>query len=103
MTKLLIEQVTRLQITGAERLDPINVYLDESGSAGYLTVTCYGSSWTTYFSSMGSNMLSFIAGLNASYLLDRLQNEANKKRTKPQELYLLRIVEAIISAAKAGV
>lgn len=92
----------KIRIVGADKLDPIDLYLDElDDKAAHVTIICYGCSWTTYFGSPGNDGIkSFIGRCNASYLLNRFANGADKKRSKEVELYLLRIIEAVIDACK---
>ncbi len=93
--------LSKLRVVGADRLDPIDVYFDDMGKGeAHVTIICYGSSWTTYFGSMGKSAREFIKGCNASYLLNRFSNGADKKRSKQAELYLLRIIEAVLLALK---
>ena len=71
---LKIEQstVTKLVITGAPRLDPITVFLEDLAPCkGKITVSCWGKSWTAYWGGMwdGLNIGQFFCELNTSYII----------------------------------
>lgn len=89
--------VRTLCITGAPRLGPITVYLqDEEEGQGNVTIECYGKAWTTWFSAMGAmNLQQFLMGVDACYLHKRLVRPGE---TKPQSAYLMRIVVAVQAA-----
>ena len=72
--QLKIEQstVTKLVITGAPRLDPITVFLEDLAPCkGKITVSCWGKSWTAYWGGMwdGLNIGQFFCELNTSYII----------------------------------
>ena len=64
--------VTKLVITGAPRLDPITVFLEDLAPCkGKITVSCWGKSWTAYWGGMwdGLNIGQFFCELNTSYII----------------------------------
>lgn len=72
--QLKIEQstVTKLVITGAPRLDPITVFLEDLAPCKCkITVSCWGKSWTAYWGGMwdGLNIGQFFCELNTSYII----------------------------------
>lgn len=59
-------------ITGAERLDPIRVMIEnyEHGK-GRITITCYGKAWTAaWFAMGGDDVQTFIKRVSNDYLID---------------------------------
>ncbi len=79
--------VTKLVITGAFRLDPVTVFLEDLGSRsvplegkpdyktgeGKITISCSSQSWTAYWGGMGERTVSqFVAKCDASYVLNCL-------------------------------
>lgn len=72
--------VVRLQLTELENLDPILIFLEETGPRqGKIIIECYGKSWSTYFSGAGNNGLAaFVAGLDEEYLINRFDCEIQK-------------------------
>ena len=94
--------VEKLYITGAKALDPITVYFEDiRNREGMMTIVCYGKSWTGYWGGMGDNIKvkEFIAGCHAEYIANRIDHD---RATKRDTAYLIRIVEAVISAIKSA-
>lgn len=93
----LSPNVVTLRITGAQRLDPITLYLtEEEEGQGNVTIECYDKAWTTWFSAMGAMTLQqFLVGVDADYLHSRLLQGGE---TKAQSAYLMRIVVAVQAA-----
>lgn len=88
-------QVTKLTITGAERLDPITVFIEDLGGrnvelpdnpdyitrAGKITIECFGDSWSAYWGSMGPDFVSqFVTGASIDYLVGCLARGAEIDR-----------------------
>lgn len=68
--------VLSLTITGAERLDPIRVMIEnyEPGK-GRITVTCYGKAWTgAWFAMGGDTVQEFIQRVSNDYLIGYFDN-----------------------------
>lgn len=64
--------VTKLVITGAARLDPITVFLEDlAPRKGKITVSCWGKSWMAYWGGMwdGLSIGQFFCELNTSYII----------------------------------
>ncbi|MCK2357569.1 hypothetical protein MZD93_25505, partial [Escherichia coli] len=58
-------------ITGAERLDPVRVMIEnyEPGK-GRITITCYGKAWTAaWFAMGGDDVQTFIKRVSNEYLI----------------------------------
>jgi len=87
--------VTKLVITGAPRLDPITVFLEDFGlrdaehkenpnyktGAGKITITCWGGSWTAYWGGMGPRTVAqFVAGCGWDYVLNCLDRGISSTR-----------------------
>lgn len=72
--------VTKLYISEVERIDPITVYLEDFGNnsgatdrisnRGKITVSCWGKSWTGFWSAMGDCTVSeFFCSCDAGYII----------------------------------
>lgn len=68
--------IERLEITGAENLDPIRVYLEDIGPGkGRINIECYGKSWATYWGAMGRETLSeFFCTCDEHYIAGKLSD-----------------------------
>lgn len=77
-------QVTKLLITGGDRLDPITVFIEDLGSRtikredkpdhitrqGKITIECYGESWSSYWGGMGPRTVAqFFCDCGDDYLM----------------------------------
>lgn len=70
--KVETSTVTKIYITGADRLDPITVFLEDfEPCRGKITVSCWGKSWTAFWGGMwdGMTVSQFFRELNASYII----------------------------------
>jgi hypothetical protein len=93
----------KLVIAHAAGLDTITVYFDDCAvgekqlGQGHLTVICYGSAWTTYFSATGgASIRNFVAGCDVPYLVNRLlPNTLSIRDSKKQGQYLRKIMTAV--------
>ena len=94
--------VLSFTITGAERLDPVRVMIEnyEPGK-GRITVTCYGQAWTgAWFAMGGDTVQAFIKRVSNDYLIGCLaprlessvddDNDANLEFVKSQIIKLRR-------------
>jgi len=73
----VVETQTRtIEITGAARLDPIKVFLNDVGpGAGHITITCYGQSWSGYWGGMGDRSLAkFFVACDEHYIAGKISN-----------------------------
>lgn len=101
---IMIEKMDVLSftITGAERLDPVRVMIEnyEPGK-GRITVTCYGQAWTgAWFAMGGDTVQEFIKRVSNDYLIGCLSprlessvdddNDANLAFVKSQIIKLRR-------------
>lgn len=89
--------VTALQITEAQSLDPIRVFLqDFAPSQGQITIECFGQAWSACFIGMGKNDIrSFFVRCDANYIAAKL---AHERLTGPKTAYLIRIIETVQEA-----
>ena len=89
--------VSAIEIVGAKGLDPIIVYFfDVSPRIGHVTITCYGSAWTSYFGAMGSRTISqFVHDADVDYLVNKLTGGPILKGRKKDIQYLEKIVRAV--------
>lgn len=94
--KIETRQCDYITISGADRLDPIKVFFEDTAEgAGQITVTCYGSAWSAYFGAMGDrNIKQFALSASADYLAGAMLSTI-RKATKREEQYLKRIVLAV--------
>ncbi|HEY6437865.1 MAG TPA: hypothetical protein VIY47_14840, partial [Ignavibacteriaceae bacterium] len=91
-------KITKLTITGADRLDPVSVFLEDfepgvshnnetiPSGVGKITIECYGKSWSAYFGGMGtekgpdgkparpSTIAEFFTQMDQNYLAKRLSD-----------------------------
>lgn len=66
--------IQKLEITGADALDPVTCILQDLGRyRGSLTVTCFGRSWTHQWNNTGANSIAeFVAWQSAEHLASAL-------------------------------
>jgi hypothetical protein len=88
-------KVDKLTITGAERLDPIHVFLEDiEPSKGRVTIACYGQAWSAYWGGMaGRTVAEFIGDMATPYLAKYFTDVETSVFDS----------EALEEAAKAGV
>lgn len=67
--------VTKLTITGADRLDQITVILEDiAPRRGKIIIECYGESWSSYWGGMGEQTIAqFFCGMDEHYLAKNLK------------------------------
>lgn len=81
--------VTKLVITGAPRLDPITVFLEDLAPCkGKITVSCWGKSWTAYWGGMwdGLNIGQFFCELNTGYVIGYFDQSMSSRRFSGEAL-----------------
>lgn len=103
MTPLTVKAFT---IHGAEALDSIDVYLEDfNPGVGRITISCYGSVWTTFFNAMGEthNIETFMRTVSVDYLIGRLGSAAHLKQGKQYQGYLKRVVTAVKNAMAGSI
>ena len=81
--------VTKLVITGAPRLDPITVFLEDFGrrdcptesnpnyqtAQGKITINCWDKSWNAYWGGMGPRTVAeFVTNCGWDYVLNCLES-----------------------------
>lgn len=94
--------VTKLVITGAPRLDPITVFLEDFGlrdcghegspdyktGAGKITINCWGKSWNAYWGGMGPRTVSeFVVNCGWDYVLNCLDRGISSTRFSGDALH----------------
>ncbi|SDH05344.1 MULTISPECIES: hypothetical protein [unclassified Duganella] len=69
-------QVTKLVITGALRLDPITVFLEDIGPRqGKIVIECYGKSWSGYWGGMGNRTIAeFFRSCSVQYIAQKISD-----------------------------
>lgn len=74
--KIETTKVTKLTISGIDRLDPVSVILEDIGPhQGEITIKCYGQAWSAYWGSMGDRPIAeFFASCDVHYLAGKLSN-----------------------------
>ena len=81
--------VTKLVITGAPRLDPITVFLEDLAPCkGKITVSCWGKSWTAYWGGMwdGLNIGQFFCELQTGYIIGYFDQSMSSRRFSGEAL-----------------
>jgi hypothetical protein len=110
LTKIAEELTTRpqgvvelLEIPEKDGLDAINVYWHNVGPGkGYVTITCWGSAWTSWFGGMGDRTIQqFFAAGHVGYFVNKLGITQHLKQSKRNEAYLARIIVAVKEALKS--
>jgi len=74
--KVELSTTQKLTIKGADRLDPVTVFLEDLElGKGKITIECYGKSWSAYWGGMGSrNIAQFFKSCDECYLSSNLSN-----------------------------
>lgn len=70
--KITVTSVTKMLIVGADRLDPITVFLEDiTQGNGKITVSCFGKSWTAHWAAMGENttVAEFFVNSHPQYII----------------------------------
>ncbi len=95
-----MRKVEVIEIPEAAGLDAIQVYWYDIGpEKGHVTITCWGSAWTSYFGAMGGRTISqFFAACDRDYLETKLGITSHLKQGKAGRAYLGRIIAAIHAA-----
>lgn len=93
------EKAKVFTIFDAPKLDPITVVLQDLGAGhGRLIVECWGSAWSAYWGGMGGRTLAeFITDSHPEYIAGKMEPN-NRRQTKRDSQYLLRITEAVHAA-----
>lgn len=92
-----------LRVTDAPGLDPISVFIRDTGpSAGQIIIECYGRSWTAFWGSMGNNTVAdFFEKSEVDYIVRRMVDHTlPQKKLKEEMAYLTRIVLAVQAALR---
>lgn len=68
--------VKKIRITEIERLDPVNVFIEDfSKGVGKITIECYGKSWVAFWPRMGSRTVSeFFCSCDNCYIIGKLDS-----------------------------
>ncbi len=91
----------RIQVTHIPEspgLDSITVYWEDfSPGRGQITITCFGSAWTSWFGGMTAQntIKQFVAAVSVSYLVDKLGRTPHLYQRKKDLAYLTRVVSAV--------
>lgn len=83
--------VRHLRITGADRLDPISVTLQDFGSGqGKIAIDVWGEAWACYWCAMGKqhNISSFFQKASVGYLAEKLAPNLARSRFSNEKLKL---------------
>lgn len=73
--KISRTQVEKITVTEVPNLDPLSVYLEDYGPGqGKITITCFGKSWTHYWSHMGEDtkLREFFLSCDNQYIAGKL-------------------------------
>lgn len=90
--KIESSTVTKLLISGLERLDPISVFLEDfEPKRGKITVSCYGQNWSAFWGGMweGLTVGQFFCELNDDYIIGYFASSLRKKRFSGDALKVL--------------
>ena len=98
--KISEKTVIRTIVIQSPRLDPVMVcYSDTAPGQGRIVVECYGSAWSAWWGSMGTDIEAFVASVNADYLTGALAPTC-RTMTRKESAYLKRIAEVVIRGMK---
>lgn len=92
--------VELLEIPEPPDLDSIRVYWHNiAPGKGYVTITCYGCAWNSWFGGMGGMTIQeFFKSAGVDYLVARLGSTQWIKASKQHDKYFTRIVKAVKAA-----
>ncbi len=97
--------VEAFEINNAPGLDSIQVYFRDVGDGqGYVTITCWGLAWNTYFGAMGEGVKirEFFVGVGSDYMATKLGCRDSLKQRSRDEKYLQKIIEAVQQSIRAN-
>ena len=96
--KIETSTVMSLKISEVERLDLINVFLEDMNKGkGRIIVECYGKVWTMYWGAMGDRTIKqFFIEAPIEYIVEKFDPLVKGYKLK----YLMRIVETVKDALK---
>lgn len=96
MAQVIERKVQAIKISDLESLCNIVVFWTEEADGKTVTITCYGSAWTAYFSDTGGQTIQeFFRDAPTEFLVDELGSTPLLKGLKRDRVYLTEIVEAI--------
>lgn len=90
--------VLAFTVTGAERLDPVRVMIEnmEPGK-GLLTITCFGKSWNGSWGSMGDDTVQeFVKRVSNDYLIGCLDRQPDSTTDADNDANLIFVKSEII-------
>lgn len=96
--------VLAFTVTGAERLDPVRVMIEniEPGK-GLLTIACFGESWNSYWGGMGGGTVQeFIKRVSNDYLIGCLDRQLNSTVDDDNDANLQFVRAEIIKQRREG-
>ena len=95
--------IQKLEITGADALDPVTCILQDLGRyRGSLTVTCFGRSWTHQWNNTGANSIAeFVAWQNAEHLASALA--PMMRQTVYDESLLVAYAKRVVVERRRGI
>jgi len=90
--------IQQLKISNVDRLDLVNVYLEDlEEGKGRIIIECWGSVWCKFWGGMGKlNIKDFFLQANNEYLTEKLAPTLRGNKRK----YLIRIIETVKEALK---
>lgn len=74
--KIATTTVTKITLSELDRLDPVNVILEDIGPReGKINIECYGQAWSAYWGGMGNRTISqFFCACDEHYLAKNLSS-----------------------------
>lgn len=88
---VLIEYAKKLHISNIERLDNVDVYLEDFGDGrGKMTASCFGQSWSWFWGSMGKPLEQFILSCGNDYLIGKQTGYPQTVDDTSSDKYFLR-------------
>lgn len=69
-------KVDKIRISDVQSLDPVEVVIENySPGRGKIVITCFGQSWTGFWSAMGGTVEEFFQWCSNDYLIDKMSSQ----------------------------
>ncbi|BET63293.1 hypothetical protein [Yersinia pseudotuberculosis] len=99
-----ISQSFKMRITELERLDPVEVLVDDyEPGRGKITITCYGKAWTaSWFAMSGQTISQFFRRCDNDYLIGYLSPQLDKSVDDDNDANIVFVKQEIIKLRRDG-
>ncbi|HHZ1080647.1 TPA: hypothetical protein ACV98Q_000332 [Yersinia enterocolitica] len=99
-----ISQSVKIRLSGLERLDPIEVLVDDyEPGKGKITITCYGKAWTaSWFAMSGQTISQFFRRCGNDYLIGYLSPQLDQQIDGDNDDNIIFVKREIIRLLRAN-